>query len=657
MKKLLLFVIIFGMIAIIITSMLISMQKANVVQEEQPNEEEPTTNQTKVEPKEKEKTIDLYSTFQTNGITIEEASFAKDGFENGVEYPQIHGLKDKAVENKINQEILEKVQKVTNEMVQKGRTDYYCSFNDYDGANFSNILSLRCYTSYKDLALSSDRNEGYQYNDISFNYELIHGNELKFEDLFTQDTNIEDIARIGLYRMVAEDEITSEFISNVRYTDIHYDDKRGAWFANEYTWNYETGEETVKEVEYTPILTDYEIDKLTKKFIKQENKEFYFSTNRLYFKVGDKSIHLFLKDIKDSVVIFDKYLTQESIYESDENRFNYLMLSPADSSIMYHDASFEGDNLYYDVTLSRMFEMLLPDDIMQDKQLGLSKKYVETRKTKLLEEASQKIQEYRAIAKSNPQKAYIVLINLNSERVKISEQDTNLMLDEIGYKVISFDKNQKDIWTDILDQCRYYNLLFYGGAYDYIYQERLNNLDVDFKEDEIIHYYDMLTGKELSGLKDIFVDNFDYKAFIIKQIQRDNERWHLDWNIDESKIKYTVTSYGITYAGDNYGGSVSYADMKDYLKIRVISNEILPSSQKLLTKDEIQAIYPDDLTRAYNEPFARHGHDFKVADLKNYFSLWAWYQPEEGKVVPLEELTEIEKANVTLIKEVMDESK
>ena len=57
----------------------------------------------------------------------------------------------------------------------------------------------------------------------------------------------------------------------------------------------------------------------------------------------------------------------------------------------------------------------------------------------------------------------------------------------------------------------------------------------------------------------------------------------------------------------------------------------------------------EELNRAYNEIFARYGHDFKTKSLKDYFKTQSWYKPIDGKTVTPEELTDLENKNKDII--------
>lgn len=73
--------------------------------------------------------------------------------------------------------------------------------------------------------------------------------------------------------------------------------------------------------------------------------------------------------------------------------------------------------------------------------------------------------------------------------------------------------------------------------------------------------------------------------------------------------------------------------------------------------DSLNHLSNNELNIAYNEIFARHGHDFESKDLKEHFSNMLWYTSIEGKQVSIEELNDIEKANIKIIKDEIEKRK
>ena len=76
---------------------------------------------------------------------------------------------------------------------------------------------------------------------------------------------------------------------------------------------------------------------------------------------------------------------------------------------------------------------------------------------------------------------------------------------------------------------------------------------------------------------------------------------------------------------------------------------LLPSDTREIILNDIKDMDKDELNRAYNEIFARHGHDFKTKSLKDYFLTQSWYKPVEGKTVTPAELSDMENKNKDII--------
>ena len=87
------------------------------------------------------------------------------------------------------------------------------------------------------------------------------------------------------------------------------------------------------------------------------------------------------------------------------------------------------------------------------------------------------------------------------------------------------------------------------------------------------------------------------------------------------------------------------------------SKYILPSDTRLITESDIINMDYDTLNKAYNEVFARYGHEFSSKNLKEYFEAQDWYKEVPGKKVGIEQLTEIEAKNIQTIKARIDKIK
>jgi YARHG domain len=72
------------------------------------------------------------------------------------------------------------------------------------------------------------------------------------------------------------------------------------------------------------------------------------------------------------------------------------------------------------------------------------------------------------------------------------------------------------------------------------------------------------------------------------------------------------------------------------------------SSARLLTSDDVNNLYKEDLRRMRNEIYARHGYAFKLREVRGWFDEEDWYMPISTDV--RNKLTSIEKQNEQLIK-------
>ena len=102
-KGKLIFVVIFSVICIIITSILVMYKRIDIKYDN--SEETSKTEETKANESTNEKGIDLKGKYNQNDLKIVEKRVTKERVE--ITYFQIDGLKDQKIQDKINKEILE----------------------------------------------------------------------------------------------------------------------------------------------------------------------------------------------------------------------------------------------------------------------------------------------------------------------------------------------------------------------------------------------------------------------------------------------------------------------------------------------------------------------------------------------------------------------
>ncbi len=513
MKKLIVFLTIFGMIAVVATSTMIHVSNERMIHEETQTSTltEPKTPTEKVEKTNtvqesnisaeivektntvqdsKEKTLDFYTTFDENDLVIEEKKETYPNATEGISYPQIHGLKNKEVENKINKDMEEKAKSFYSSLVKADRTDYHFTFYKYEYANFANVISLQCWGSYRDSTSQYSKGES-----LYLNYELVNGNEIKLEDLFTKNTDIAVIANIGLTKAIENDELYRGFATggDGYYGTPYFDKQKGIWMVSHYRYNEKTmkDEETIEE--YVPLYTEYEKKKMVDRFVDNPNKMFHFNSSEVTFYMDDIPCRILFEELADKLVIYDKYLTKESIFENDGIGIdNILVCSPYNflPKGVFHKAEFESENFFYDISFSHWSSELMENT---EEERRLSKEKVEEIQNRLISQAKLKLAEYEKMARENPEKAYIVVIGLNA-RVELNSwgiETEKSVLETMDISLITCDKvNRKEVWAKVFPHLRYYHLGFYGGITSYLYNiEDLEETGATMTKDKVENRY------------------------------------------------------------------------------------------------------------------------------------------------------------------------
>lgn len=140
------------------------------------------------------------------------------------------------------------------------------------------------------------------------------------------------------------------------------------------------------------------------------------------------------------------------------------------------------------------------------------------------------------------------------------------------------------------------------------------------------------------------------------------------WNADEEAWQASKIIYRMNY-GDYSNIIQTVQETKNTLNISsslqpqenqaadAEADYILPdSSQKKITQKQLAGLTSEQLSRARNEIYARHGRRFKTPELQQYFDSREWYvpqySPEEFDKIEDSVLSETEKYNLDQIKAV-----
>lgn len=389
-----------------------------------------------------EKGIDLYGTYDQNDLLINELVENYNGVD--IKIPKIDGLKDTNIQNKVNQDIYNR----THEVLKKYSSINYANY--YTRANFANVISIGFHVG------SDNKSE-----QIYLNYNLINGEKLKLEELFIKDTDVTDIVRQAFYKAsVQENQYKSE--NNIVSPD---EDK---------------------------------VYKLVKRYMEDSDKKFAFSPSEICFYYKDDMASIKMIDIYDRVSIYYKYLTTNSIYRKDDIGYKNIFTCANGNYDIFENIEYGylEDNLWYDITIWKSYE----DDSIEDERL---KKFNSFKKS-IYKEIDTKVNEYREIAKSNPDKFYILFakpsVSIDSTskyedgKWKYNYSDfanvnKNIQIFEMPLKIY------EEIYKDkLIDTYRYQYFEMRGGSY----------LDTDAKDGAIItksddfKVYNYITGEEIT---------------------------------------------------------------------------------------------------------------------------------------------------------------
>ncbi len=372
--------------------------------------------------------------------------------------------------------------------------DFYSNENSIQAANFSNVISFDASIVCR---LKNDK-DYFKREEIYFNYELINGTKLNFADLFTKDADLYTIIRKGFYRILAS--------NDAYYPGGYYDEKRDEWI----------------EGEYVPTITEYDIDKKINEFMNNSCNPFYFNSQRVYLG-GEYYACIEFKDIADEVTIYNKYLTDESIYEKNDIGLKNIWTCaiPCSDMISFQEYGFLEDNFYYDITEC---EYYLPSFENYPYNDFFTRVLEENRKN-----AFEEVEKYRSIAKENPNNFYVFLVSpsvtpIVQQKYVFETNTWNNKYSNIistgmtGKLIVASGENAKEnTMNKLLEAYRYYNISFYSGlVMNLYYDENATDINVD----NII--YNAKTEKETS-IKEIFRENVDYEEILNLKLKEEIE--------------------------------------------------------------------------------------------------------------------------------------
>lgn len=304
-KAKIIFVVIFSIICITVTIFLVLYKNIDIENDENTINEEVASDE-----KEIVAGIDLNGKYNQNDILIEEKRATQEKVEST--YYQISGLKNKTIENKINREIEQVALNCYKDQIKDLNEVVNVSVYVYNTANFGNTVSFLVEYFAK---VDDDSDDVYQ-NVFGLNYDLTTGEKITLDNMFTQNAPIENILRNAAYYGIvsnrAEFNLAGDLVVE-DYTDI--------------------------EEEVSEFIQSYKDGKIT---------EFYYNPATIVIRYNtNETIEIKMIDYPEYIAIYNRYLTEEELYENSNIGFkNLYTLTTKYKDYTYYN-NYQNENNYY----------------------------------------------------------------------------------------------------------------------------------------------------------------------------------------------------------------------------------------------------------------------------------------------------------------------
>lgn len=438
-KAKVIFVLIFSIICIIITALLIVYQNIDIEEQSEGVVQEITK-----EDNEKDVPgIDLKGTYNQNDLIIEEKSITLEKIE--IRYLQIRGLKNKTVEEKINKEIQQIALNCYKEEIKDLNEVININVSMWEASNFANTISFEL--TY--VAKIDDDDDGFYQGYKGINYDLNTGEKITFDKIFTSDAPIENVLRQGSYYALlanrTEDSLAGDLIVS------HYENIEDE--VVEFMNLYKNGK--IKEFSYTPLHIN------------------------LYYK-DDQILTFNMKDFAEYIAIYNRYLTEESLYETDNIGIKNIYTLTRRYNNVYYYTNYQNEKNYF-IDISIDFQSADTDEFA--KQL-IKDKIVDIEKE--IEKVKQKVSQA-------PNKFYI--LNYHISVYTGEESSMNMKLTNCSERGNTYLMTVEEFTNKIEPIIIEYNRQDEnGGLPDYIYD--FSEI-LDIEPQDTVEYYNPETGEKI----------------------------------------------------------------------------------------------------------------------------------------------------------------
>ncbi len=388
--------------------------------------------------------IDLKGTYNQNDLKIKESKVTKEKVE--INYLQISGLKNKIIQENINQEIEKVALNFYREKIKDLDKVINVSVYINNTANFANTISFD--VSY--VAKIDDDGDGFFQGFKGINYDLTTGNEITIDKLFTSNAPIENILRNSAYYSFAQNNVEENLAGDFVVAD--YGDIEGEIFT---------------------FINQYKKGKI---------EEFNFSPNEIdiYYGEDNKKITIDMEKYADYIAIYNRYLTNESIFETNNVGLKNLYTLSERYLVDYRYINYEkGSNYFIDINI----------DNTDGEENIFSKKLLQNKVSKIESE----IEKIKSIASRDTSNFYVLNYYISINTTK--EYSTQQTLTYCQVSGNSYEMTVHDFEENVEPIIIKYNRAEPGGAVpDYIYDF---NEVLKIEPQETAEYYNPETGEKV----------------------------------------------------------------------------------------------------------------------------------------------------------------
>ena len=501
--------------------------------------------------------IDPNGTFNQNSINWIEQAYQEN--EISIEYYKISGLKDKNIENKINEKLKAAAFKYfDSEKVDTIKINAYQSIN----ANFGNVICVYNSVSMNTIGNSSN----YTYESGYINLDLVTGNEIEFKDIFVDENAMLQCMTTELYENEAWNKQWE------KETDL-WD---GGYEYNEELWN-------------APVL-DVDEDAVIQKLYEWKNakiEDFYFSSSyacaEAYNKSGDSMwMYIVYKNMPSAIAIYSRFLTDESIYEDDSVGLKNIINMSSETHWLYADyKEYKNDknsNLFANTRIN--FEWY---EIDYEKISKIEEMVINIAKQEMIEIERQAMAEpdkYHALSSSysisKGAREYFY-INKNKSYYYTDINLKNEMYDKIKESYVYFGGEEYGVYDLYIDL-------------EYTEENKFISGDRNFEES----LYSMKTFEKLENVEDFFMDGVDYKTLMKNEL---NKLWYGTYGVylDEERLEEEYNNTEFEYDTDwsyRNGTRSCFEVYNKWLGFKPYSDDYRETGYKIY----FDVFNPDDLT-------------------------------------------------------------